>query len=150
MVVWQTLMRGSVCSRTVRKSYRFIWIDHHINGLLTFGIRPRNQHIIKTSIPTSHAYISPVDRKTPNFVEQFECTSNFISMFRHFNIWASRERYDWLDAFPYCSRLLVSILFPDSLVRYISSLAPSPGIPTMARRGAQNQCLLPQSCSERG
>ncbi|KAF8815672.1 PLP-dependent transferase [Phlegmacium glaucopus] len=31
----------------------------------------RNQHIVKTSIPTSHTYISPVDRKTPNFVEQF-------------------------------------------------------------------------------
>jgi len=32
----------------------------------------RNQHIIKTSLPTSHTYISPTGRKTPNFVEQFE------------------------------------------------------------------------------
>ncbi|KAF9483081.1 lolT-1 [Pholiota conissans] len=32
----------------------------------------RNQHIIKASIPTSHAYISPKDRKGPNFVEQFD------------------------------------------------------------------------------
>ncbi|KAF8886306.1 pyridoxal phosphate-dependent transferase [Infundibulicybe gibba] len=32
----------------------------------------RNQHIIKTSIPTSHTYISPKDRTGPNFVEQFE------------------------------------------------------------------------------
>ncbi|KAF8886313.1 pyridoxal phosphate-dependent transferase [Infundibulicybe gibba] len=33
----------------------------------------RNQHIIKTSIPTSHGYISPKNWKKPNFVEQFEC-----------------------------------------------------------------------------
>ncbi|KAF8959578.1 pyridoxal phosphate-dependent transferase [Flammula alnicola] len=32
----------------------------------------RNQHIIKTSIPTSAAYISPAKRTGPNFVAQFE------------------------------------------------------------------------------
>ncbi|KAK7052816.1 hypothetical protein VNI00_004135 [Paramarasmius palmivorus] len=33
----------------------------------------RNQHIIKTSFPTSHTYISPSQRDgKPNFVEQFE------------------------------------------------------------------------------
>ncbi|KAF8194637.1 pyridoxal phosphate-dependent transferase, partial [Pholiota molesta] len=32
----------------------------------------RNQHIIKSSIPTSHAYISPRNRTGPNFVEQFD------------------------------------------------------------------------------
>ncbi|KAF8159185.1 pyridoxal phosphate-dependent transferase [Crassisporium funariophilum] len=32
----------------------------------------RNQHIIKTSLPTSHTYIRPADRVKPNFVEQFE------------------------------------------------------------------------------
>ncbi|KAG6917108.1 hypothetical protein DXG01_003928 [Tephrocybe rancida] len=32
----------------------------------------RNQHIIKSSIPTSHAYVSPGDRKDANFVIQFE------------------------------------------------------------------------------
>ncbi|KAF5316760.1 hypothetical protein D9619_006842 [Psilocybe cf. subviscida] len=34
----------------------------------------RNQHIIKTSIPTASVYISPKDRNgLPNFVEQFDC-----------------------------------------------------------------------------
>ncbi|KAF4611875.1 hypothetical protein D9613_003575 [Agrocybe pediades] len=32
----------------------------------------RNQHIIKSSIPTSHAYISLRDRTATNFVDQFE------------------------------------------------------------------------------
>ncbi|KDR81048.1 hypothetical protein GALMADRAFT_241675 [Galerina marginata CBS 339.88] len=32
----------------------------------------RNQHIIKSSIPTSATYISPKDRTGPNFVEQFD------------------------------------------------------------------------------
>ncbi|KAJ4479393.1 pyridoxal phosphate-dependent transferase [Lentinula aciculospora] len=32
----------------------------------------RNQHIIKASFPTSHAYISPEKRDVLNFVEQFE------------------------------------------------------------------------------
>ncbi|KAF5379469.1 hypothetical protein D9615_006556 [Tricholomella constricta] len=32
----------------------------------------RNQSIVKTSLPTSHAYISPADRKEPNFVIQYE------------------------------------------------------------------------------
>ncbi|GLB41511.1 putative aminotransferase class-V [Lyophyllum shimeji] len=32
----------------------------------------RNQHIVKTSIPTSHAYISPADRTDENFVIQYE------------------------------------------------------------------------------
>ncbi|KAF9075416.1 pyridoxal phosphate-dependent transferase [Rhodocollybia butyracea] len=32
----------------------------------------RNQHIIRASFPTSHAYLSPKDRQGPNFVEQFE------------------------------------------------------------------------------
>lgn len=33
----------------------------------------RNQHIILSSIPTAHTYISPADRVEPNFVPQFEC-----------------------------------------------------------------------------
>jgi hypothetical protein len=54
------------------------------NGLFLMSwICFRNQHIIKTSIPTSHAYISPVDRKTPNFVEQFECLSDFYLGFSY-------------------------------------------------------------------
>ncbi|KAF8075269.1 pyridoxal phosphate-dependent transferase [Lyophyllum atratum] len=32
----------------------------------------RNQHIVKTSLPTSHTYISPADRNNPNFVIQYE------------------------------------------------------------------------------
>ncbi|KAF5390565.1 hypothetical protein D9757_002601 [Collybiopsis confluens] len=31
-----------------------------------------NQHILRAPFPTSYAYISPNDRKGPNFVEQFE------------------------------------------------------------------------------
>ena len=62
-----------------REIYRIILEYRQVTiSLLTFGICSRNQHIIKTSIPTSHAYISPVDRKTPNFAEQFECMSDFI------------------------------------------------------------------------
>lgn len=50
-------------------------------GRLFLDFSLRNQHIVKTSIPTSHAYVSPRDRKTPNFVEQFECMSDFLSGF---------------------------------------------------------------------
>ena len=59
-----------------RKIYGIIFMS---NGLFLMSwICFRNQHIIKTSIPTSHSYISPINRKAPNFVEQFECTSVFI------------------------------------------------------------------------
>ena len=63
-----------------------LW-THTLEGKWIFsdvlGIYFRNQHIIKTSIPTSDAYIPPVNRKTPtsNFVEQFECKSDFLSGF---------------------------------------------------------------------
>ena len=82
MVVWQTRLRGSICSRTVKK-FIFLFINGSIKYLTSLT---RNQHIIKTSIPTSHAYISPVDRKTPNFVDQFECMSYFPPTHLHLTI----------------------------------------------------------------
>ncbi len=47
------------------------------NGLLCARIRhshsPRNQRVIKSSIPTSHAYSSPGEAEDTRFVQQHEC-----------------------------------------------------------------------------
>ncbi|KAF8999305.1 pyridoxal phosphate-dependent transferase [Cyathus striatus] len=47
------------------------WL-HAKRSVAVLYVPERNQHIIKSSIPTSHTYISPANRTGPNFVEQFE------------------------------------------------------------------------------
>ncbi|KAF8999306.1 pyridoxal phosphate-dependent transferase [Cyathus striatus] len=47
------------------------WL-HAKRSVAVLYVPERNQHLIKTSIPTSDAYISPTTRTRPNFVEQFE------------------------------------------------------------------------------
>ncbi|TFK37412.1 pyridoxal phosphate-dependent transferase [Crucibulum laeve] len=55
----------------------------------------RNQHIVKTSIPTSHTYISPKDRKGPNFVEQFEWNGT-IDFVPYLTVPAALDFRNWL------------------------------------------------------
>ena len=112
-------MCRSVCSRTVREVL-------NIGPFLIFFFS-RNQHITKTSIPTSEFYISPVDRKTPNFVEQFEGMRLFSlsRILLHLSHLHPRQWYDRLDTFPFCSGRLVSSFFVDPLVNpfFTSSLS---------------------------
>ncbi|EPQ52602.1 PLP-dependent transferase [Gloeophyllum trabeum ATCC 11539] len=55
----------------------------------------RNQHIIKSSIPTSHAYISPTDPRAPNFVDQHEWTGTMDHV-PYLSIPAALEFRNWI------------------------------------------------------
>ncbi|KAJ3736567.1 PLP-dependent transferase [Lentinula guzmanii] len=70
----------------------------------------RNQHIVKASFPTSHAYISPKKRTGPNFVEQYEWngTLDFVpyisaSCALDFRAWLGGEHV--INA--YCHRIAI-------------------------------------------
>ncbi|KAF8886308.1 pyridoxal phosphate-dependent transferase [Infundibulicybe gibba] len=77
---------GQELNINLSKSRPDFWVSNCHKWL--FAKRPcavlyvpeRNQHIIKTSIPTSPTYISPKDRTGPNFVEQFEAngTTDYV------------------------------------------------------------------------
>ncbi|KAF8159186.1 lolT-1 [Crassisporium funariophilum] len=54
-----------------------------------------NQHIIKTSLPTSHTYIPPADRTGPNFVEQFEWNGT-IDFTHYLTVADALEFRNWL------------------------------------------------------
>ncbi len=70
MAVCPSRVRRYVCSLPVCLSFIFAAICPSI-------FSPRNQHLIKTSIPTSTNYVSPKDPpggpSAPNFVMQHEC-----------------------------------------------------------------------------
>lgn len=55
----------------------------------------RNQHIVKSTFPTSAAYISPKDRTGPNFVEQFEWTGT-VDWAPYLSISAALDFRQWL------------------------------------------------------
>ncbi|KAF9465637.1 pyridoxal phosphate-dependent transferase [Collybia nuda] len=55
----------------------------------------RNQHIVKTSIPTSHTYVSPADRTDPNFVIQYEWNGT-IDWAPYLSVAPALEFRNWL------------------------------------------------------
>ncbi|KAI3612045.1 aminotransferase family protein [Moniliophthora roreri] len=71
----------------------------------------RNQHIIKTSFPTSHVYISPSKRNgKPDFVEQFEWNGT-IDFVNYLSVHGALDFRAWLGGEEkineYCHRLAV-------------------------------------------
>ncbi|KAF9465635.1 pyridoxal phosphate-dependent transferase [Collybia nuda] len=58
-------------------------------------IRFRNQNVVKTSIPTSHSYISPVDRVESNFVIQYEWNGT-IDWAPYLSVNAALDFRSWL------------------------------------------------------
>ncbi|KAJ7492082.1 PLP-dependent transferase [Mycena latifolia] len=55
----------------------------------------RNQHLIKSTFPTSETYISPTDRPGPNFVEQFDWTAT-IDFVPYLSVAAALDFRQWL------------------------------------------------------
>ncbi|KAG5651325.1 hypothetical protein H0H81_009078 [Sphagnurus paluster] len=70
----------------------------------------RNQHIVKSSIPTSHTYISPVDRLDPNFVAQFEWNGT-IDFTPYLSVSSALDFRNWLGGEhkinEYCHKLAI-------------------------------------------
>ncbi|KAJ7361135.1 pyridoxal phosphate-dependent transferase [Mycena albidolilacea] len=68
----------------------------------------RNQHIIKSTFPTSQEYISPSKRNGPNFVEQFEWTAT-IDFVPYFSVVTALDFRQWLGGEEkinaYCRRI---------------------------------------------
>ncbi|KIK67910.1 hypothetical protein GYMLUDRAFT_155471 [Collybiopsis luxurians FD-317 M1] len=79
-------------------------------GCALLYVPKRNQHIIRAPFPTSYAYISPNDRKGPNFVEQFEWngTIDFVS---YISASCALDFREWLGGEEvinnYCHRIAV-------------------------------------------
>lgn len=153
VTIWQTLnglmlgsARASVCSRMEGK-----YLDRSCKGplaaFLIIGIFSRNQFIqvIKTSIPKSR-------RKTPNFVDQFQCMSDFIwysdSDTSTFDIWSSKKLVLGASASPSpcCSNFKHPPFFP-----ILFGFLPFSLVSAMACQWqwARNQHLLLQSCSDK-
>lgn len=55
----------------------------------------RNQHIIKSTFPTSYTYLSPSDPKFPDFVNQFVWTGT-IDWIPYFTVGAALDFRNWL------------------------------------------------------
>ncbi|KAK0452766.1 pyridoxal phosphate-dependent transferase [Desarmillaria tabescens] len=64
-------------------------------GAAVLYVPKRNQHIVKSSFPTSSTYVSPKDRTGPNFVEQFEWNGT-IDWAPYLSIAAALEFRKWL------------------------------------------------------
>lgn len=65
------------CKRSVAMLYipeRYLLRFNFIIPIITARCLHRNRHIIKTSLPTSHAYRPVKDRSLQYFLAQFECT----------------------------------------------------------------------------
>lgn len=66
-----------VPERFVRSHY----LEYSLREVTIKSFPDRNQHVIKSSIPTSYMYRSPANLKAPNFVDQFECKLSFPSSY---------------------------------------------------------------------
>lgn len=69
MALQYASLRRVVCSQTVSTIFQREFILMAYESIITSS----NQHIIISSIPTSHRYISSASREEANFVPQFEC-----------------------------------------------------------------------------
>ncbi|KAG7447413.1 PLP-dependent transferase [Guyanagaster necrorhizus] len=79
-------------------------------GVAVLYVPKRNQHIVKSSFPTSATYISPEDRTGLNFVEQFEWNGT-IDLVPYFSISAALDFRKWLGSEgainEYCHKLAI-------------------------------------------
>jgi len=68
----------------------------------------RNQNLVRTSIPTSHTYISPEDRKGLNFVEQYEWNGT-LDWSSYLSVGEALKFREWLGGeekiYEYCHKL---------------------------------------------
>ncbi|KAK0224427.1 pyridoxal phosphate-dependent transferase [Armillaria nabsnona] len=64
-------------------------------GSAVLYVPKRNQHIVKSSFPTSSTYISPKDRTGPNFVEQFEWNGT-VDWAPYLSVSAALDFRNWL------------------------------------------------------
>ncbi|CAK5280419.1 unnamed protein product [Mycena citricolor] len=79
-------------------------------GCAVLYVPLRNQHLVKSSFPTSHAYISPANRTTPNFVEQFDWTAT-IDLVPFVSVGPALDFRQWLGGEAkineYCHQLVM-------------------------------------------
>lgn len=70
------------------------WL-YSMRGCAVLYVPKRNQHIVISSIPTAHWYISPADRKDHNFVTQFQWTGT-VDAVAYLSVLAALEFRNWI------------------------------------------------------
>jgi len=76
----------------VSNCYKWLYTKR---GCAILYVPMRNQHMIKSAVPTSSSYTTPADRNDPNFVIQFE-TNGTIDVTSYLSVGPALDFRNWL------------------------------------------------------